>query len=67
MIKILSKKKYDELMAHCKRLDNDKLLMEAELTIQETWVEIGDKKLEKAMLRIENLLIIKHEHKSCQK
>lgn len=62
MIKIISTKHYDELISHCKKVDRKNIELEAKLTITETWVEIGDQKLEKAMLRIDKLLEFKHKH-----
>lgn len=67
MIKIISTSHYNELVNHCKEIERKNIELEAQLTINKTWVEIGDQKLEKAMVRIDDLLIIKHKHKSCQK
>ena len=70
MIKIISTKRFKELLTlekdynemHFKNIE-----MERDLNTNITWVEIGDRKLEKAMLKIDDLLLIKHEHKSCLK
>ena len=67
MIKIISTKHYNELVNHCKKFEKKNMQLETDLTINKTWVEIGDKKLEKACQKIDKLLIIKNEHNLCQK
>ena len=66
MIKILSTKKYNQFQKDFAIVAKKNMELEADLATVIT-TSGRDEKLEKAMLRIDDLIIIKHEHKKCQK